>query len=100
MIQCHTGIMAVDSLEIPSGLPPEFQLAADPRAPVIDPPKVMVSLPLDADLAAFFQGDGEPADWQRHINGVLRYYMDTSLMAEADAEIAAQMGERQPEPSR
>lgn len=77
-------------------MPPNFQQAADPAAPVIEPPKVMVSLPLDADLVAYFQG--EPTDWQRHINGVLRYYMDTNLMREADAELVAQIGEHAPEP--
>jgi hypothetical protein len=42
----------------------------------------------------------EPADWQRHINGVLRFYVETNLMAEADAGFAARIGEHAPEPSR
>jgi hypothetical protein len=58
----------------------------------------MVSLPLDADILAYFQSEGEPNDMQRHINGVLRYYMETNLMEEADAELAAQIGARTPEP--
>ena len=36
-------------------------------------------------LVAYFQGESEPADWQSHINGVLRFYMDTNLAAQADA---------------
>lgn len=80
-------------------LPREFQEAADPDAPLIEPPKVMVSFPLDADVLAYFQSEGEPNDMHRHINGVLRYYTDTNLMQEADAELAAQRGQREPEPS-
>jgi len=90
--------MSVDNLEPASTLPPDFQQAADPRRPLIEPPKVMVSLPLDADILAYFESEGEPNDMQRHINGVLRYYMETNLMQEADAELAAQIGERAPEP--
>jgi uncharacterized protein (DUF4415 family) len=93
--------MAVDHLERTSVLPPEFQQAADPRAPVVEPPKVMVSLPIDADILAYFQSEGEPRDMHRHVNGVLRYYMETNLMREEDAELAARMGQEQgaPEPS-
>jgi uncharacterized protein (DUF4415 family) len=91
--------MALDHLERTSDLPPEFQQAADPTAPLIEPPKVMLSFPVDADVLAYFQGDTEPGDMHRHINGVLRYYMETNVMQEADAELAAQMGQREPEPS-
>jgi uncharacterized protein (DUF4415 family) len=94
--------MAVDHLERTSALPPEFQQAAAPPAPAIEPPKVMVSLPLDADILAYFQSEGEPRDMHRHVNGVLRYYMETNLMREDDAELAARMGQERgaPEPSR
>jgi uncharacterized protein (DUF4415 family) len=91
--------MAVYDRETPPALPPEFHQAADPAAPVIAPPKVMISMPLDADLVAYFQGNGEPSDWQRHINGVLRFYVETNQMREADAELVAQTGARTPEPS-
>jgi uncharacterized protein (DUF4415 family) len=93
--------MALDHLERTSALPPEFQQAADPSAPIIEPPTVMVSLPIDADILAYFQSEGEPRDMQRHVNGVLRYYMETNLMRDDDAELAARMGQEQgaPEPS-
>ncbi len=93
--------MSVENSNWTLTLPPEFQQAADPSAPAIEPPKVMVSLPIDADILAYFQSDGEPRDMQRHINGVLRYYMETNLMQEADAELAARAGQEQggPEPS-
>ena len=91
--------MAVDDIERPPALPPEFQQAADPAAPVIAPPKVMISLPLDADLVAYFQSESEPSDWQRHVNDVLRFYVETNQMREADAELVAQIGARTPEPS-
>ena len=58
----------------------------------------MVFLSLESDILAYFQGETEPNDMQRHINGVLRYYMETNLMREADKEFAAQIGERAPEP--
>jgi uncharacterized protein (DUF4415 family) len=90
--------MSVDNLEPASTLPPDFQQAADPRRPLIEPPKVMVSLPLDADILAWFESEGEPRDMHRHINGVLRYYMETNQMQEADAELAARIGENTPEP--
>lgn len=65
--------MPLDHSERTSSLPPEFQQAADPLAPVIEPSKVMVSLPIDADILAYFQSEGEPRDMHRHVNGVLRY---------------------------
>lgn len=79
--------------EISAPLPAEFEQAAKPAAPVIQPPKVMVSLPVDADVLAWFQSESEPNDWQRHVNGVLRFYMETNLMMEADAELAARIGQ-------
>jgi uncharacterized protein (DUF4415 family) len=93
--------MALDYREGTSALPPEFQQAADPSAPVIEPPKVMVSLPIDADILAYFQSEGEAHDMHRHVNGVLRYYMETNLIREADLELAARIGQEQdaPEPS-
>ena len=91
--------MAGDVLESTAhSLPPDFQQAAQPR--MIEPPRVLVSLPLDADLVAYFQGESEPADWQSHINGVLRFYMDTNLAAQADAEAAARRGQHEPGPAR
>jgi uncharacterized protein (DUF4415 family) len=90
--------MSVDNREDISTLPPDFQQAADPRRPLIEPPKVMLSMPIDADILAWFQSEGEPRDIHRHINGVLRYYMETNLMQEADAELAAQIGAHTPEP--
>ena len=48
-----------------------------------EPPKVMVSLPIDAGVLAWFQNTG-PDDWQRRINDLLRFYMETSLQIELD----------------
>lgn len=90
--------MALDHLERTSALPPEFQQAADPSAPVIEPPKVMVSMPIDADILAYFQSEGEPRDMHRHVNGILRFYMETNLVREADAELAARIGQEQGSP--
>ena len=90
--------MASDQLDRPSSLPPDFQQAAQPAA-AVEPPKVMVSLPIDADVLAYFQSEAEPSDWQRHINDLLRYYMETNQMMEADAELAARAGELEPAPS-
>jgi hypothetical protein len=44
----------------------------------------MVSVPVDADVLAWFQSEAEPSDWQRHINGVLRIYMETNMQREDD----------------
>jgi hypothetical protein len=65
-------------------------------------PKTTVSLPLDADVLAYLQGPAMPADWQAHINGVLRFYMDTSLTQQPDFEVedeweqAARIGQMTP----
>ena len=64
--------MVTDPAAKTSTLPPGFRQAADPASAITEPPKVMVSLPLDADLLAHFQSETEPANWQRHINDVLR----------------------------
>jgi uncharacterized protein (DUF4415 family) len=90
--------MATDPAAKTSSLPPDFQQAADPVSAIIEPPRVMVSLPLDADLVAYFQNDAEPSDWQQHINGVLRFYRDSNLAMEADAEFAAQIGQHHDAP--
>jgi uncharacterized protein (DUF4415 family) len=37
------------------------------------------SVPVDADVLAWFQNEAEPAGWQDHINGVLRFYMETNM---------------------
>ena len=52
-------------------------------------------MPIDADILAYFHRDGEPRDVRGHINDVLRYYVDTNLMREADAELAARIGQEQ-----
>jgi uncharacterized protein (DUF4415 family) len=85
--------MASDFTEKTSTLP-GFQQAADPAAALIEPPKVMVSLQLDADLLAHFQSDTEPGNWQRHINDVLRFYVETSQQADADVELAVSMAQQ------
>ena len=90
--------MAADFTEKRSTLPPGFRQAADSASPITEPPRVMVSLSLDADLLAHFQSETEPGNWQRHINDVLRFYVETSQMADADAELAMQMAQDAPRP--
>src|ERR1700680_1262901 len=63
--ECHTGKMSVHNSDWTLALPPEFQQAADPSAPAVEPPKVMLSLPIDADIVALFPVEGELADMQR-----------------------------------
>jgi uncharacterized protein (DUF4415 family) len=72
-----------------------FREAAQSAAPVRDPPKIMVSLQLDADLLAHFQSETAPRDWQRHVNDVLRFYVESSQLAEADAELSIQMAQQE-----
>jgi hypothetical protein len=95
--------MATVDLERPSVLPPEFQQAADPAGSVVEPPKIMVSLPLDADVLAFFQSELS-GSWQDHMNDILRNFMEGHLAMEAEFEAAAELatitGQNQPEPPR
>ena len=51
--------MAPDFPDKTPTLPPDFQQAANSAAAIIEPPKVMVSLQLDADLLAYL---GSPDD--------------------------------------
>ena len=77
-----------------------FSQAAAPT-----PPKVAVSVALDADVIAWFQDQAAQGgvDWQTDINGVLRFYMDSikSLMLQpaleplADGQDADREAERQ-----
>jgi hypothetical protein len=90
--------MAIGDLGQQPELPLEFKQAAHPAAPFIDPPKVMVSLPLDADVLAWFQSETEPSDWQRRINDLLRFHRDSILQMEADWEAEASMAGRETEP--
>jgi hypothetical protein len=75
-------------------LPTDFSQAA---APAVD--RVIVPLGLDADILAYFQSQGEPGDWQGHINGILRFYMETNQNIEAAAEAVARTIERTDEPA-
>jgi uncharacterized protein (DUF4415 family) len=78
-----------------SVLPSDFQQAATlPPAS-----QTVVSLPLDNDVLAWLQADNQPSDWAAQINGVMRFYMETNLIAEAEQEAAARMGEPEPAPS-
>lgn len=86
--------MAVDDLEEPSALRADFDGAVRACARAVEPPKVMVSLPLDADLVAHFQSETEADGWQKHINGVLRFYMETNQGRDADFQAVM----HQPEP--
>ncbi len=56
--------------------------------PISTVPLRRTSLELDADILAFFQSDPEPGDWRQHMNGVLRYYMETSQAMTPHPELA------------
>ncbi len=69
-----------------TAFPADFSQAAAPAER-----RVTVPLTLDTDVLAYFQSDSEPGDWQRHINGILRFYMDTNQIMQAEAEATARM---------
>lgn len=46
-----------------------------------------VSLELDADILAWLKE--QPTDWQREINNLTRFFMETNLSREAACEDAA-----------
>ena len=77
-----------------SVLPSDFQQAAIPSAVQ----QTVVSLPLDSDILAWLQEGNQPSNWAAQINGVMRFYMETSQIAdaEAEAEAAARAGEPEP----
>ena len=79
-------------------LPDNFHAAARPEAPVNQPPKVTAPELVDADVLTWFQSEANPADWRKHINGVLRFYMDTNMLREEDfrAAVEARAGEPHP----
>jgi uncharacterized protein (DUF4415 family) len=96
--------MTLEAQEQTGVLPSEFTEAAHPAASVIEPPKVMVSVLLDADVLAWFQSEvTAPQDWQRQINGLLRHHMDSVQQMEAEweaeQELAARMGQEQAGPN-
>ncbi|PZR92687.1 MAG: hypothetical protein DLM68_01850 [Hyphomicrobiales bacterium] len=75
-------------------LPGDFQQAAIH--------KQTVTLPLDSDLLAYFQG--RFADWPGHINDLLRFFIDTNQRRERefdpDAFEPGEMMEPPPHPDR
>jgi uncharacterized protein (DUF4415 family) len=54
-----------------TGLQPEFEGSAAPP-----PERVTVTLDLDADLLDWLKA--QPTDWQREINNLGRFFMETS----------------------
>ena len=58
------------------GLPDDFRQSAQPAAR-----RETVTLDIDADLVAWLQA--EFPDWQGQINGLVRFYHDTSVNREA-----------------
>jgi len=72
-----------------------FACSPDPL-PASEPPKIMASLPLDADLLAWFQSETEPANWQEHINGVLRFYVETNQTRDAEFQTMMEAPELEP----
>jgi uncharacterized protein (DUF4415 family) len=60
--------------------------------------QVMVTLPIDADLLAYFQRDTEPPNWQGRINDLLRFFVETNQAIEADWAAEAQRQGPEPQP--
>lgn len=58
------------SEEKKSNLAPEFEGSAAP------PQRVTVTLDLDADVVEWLKA--QPLDWQRELNNLARFWMDTS----------------------
>lgn len=58
----------------------EFQATAAPAAP--PPERVTVALDLEADILEWLKT--QPTDWQREINNLVRFYMETSQARELD----------------
>jgi uncharacterized protein (DUF4415 family) len=52
----------------------EFQATAAPAAPPQE--RVAVALDLDADLLEWLKT--QPTDWQREVNNLVRFFMETS----------------------
>ena len=47
-------------------------------------PTTTVTLDLPTDLVQWFKGGNQPGNWQGHMADVLRFYVDTADIAEAD----------------
>lgn len=52
-------------------MPSEFEAAAAPAAP-----RVTVTLDMDTDVLEWLQA--QPLDWQKELNNLARFYMETS----------------------
>jgi uncharacterized protein (DUF4415 family) len=82
-----------DMEEQKNGLLPEFEGSAAPPSE-----RVMVTLDLDADLLEWLKA--QPTDWQREINNLARFFMETSQIREAQyAPDAWEPGEMQQPPT-
>jgi uncharacterized protein (DUF4415 family) len=78
----------------PEPLPAEFEQAAALAAP----PRVTVTLDMDADVLEWFKA--QPTEWQRELNNLARFFMETSQAREAEfAPDAWEPGEMQPPPT-
>ena len=58
--------------------------------------KTTVTIDMPTDLLDWFRGGTQPGNWQGHMVDVLRFYVDTAQINEADAEAAARAGECEP----
>jgi hypothetical protein len=80
-----------------SKLAPEFERSNAPP-----PERVTVTLEIDADLLAWLKQ--QPLDWQREINNLTRFFMETNLIRDAACEEAAgpehEMQTAGPDPAR
>src|SRR4051794_24433279 len=64
-------------------LQPQFQPAAAPPPPE----RVTVTLEIDSDVLTWLKA--QPTEWQREINNLTRFFMETNLVRETDFEEAA-----------
>jgi hypothetical protein len=63
-------------------LAPEFEATAAPPQP-----RVTVTVDLDADVVEWLKA--QPTDWQREINNLTRFFMETNLIRDIAFEDAA-----------
>jgi hypothetical protein len=66
-------------------LSPEFERSNAPP-----PERVTVTLDIDSDILAWLKQ--QPTDWQREINNLTRFFMETNVIREAAFEEAAGPG--------
>jgi uncharacterized protein (DUF4415 family) len=76
---------------IPKNTAEDFRHAATSQ-PVQIVPKTAVTVELDSDIVAWFKAREQAGgiDWQRDMNGVLQFYVQTTQAMEEAAELDRQ----------